>query len=74
MRKRPKKSIWWKCFNKVRYWFLDLCDAKKNADACHSARFLLEELNHDEGIKLLSFQTGLPEGVVMAAMKNIFHH
>jgi hypothetical protein len=72
MRKRPKRSIWRKWFNKVRYWFLDLRDAKKNADACYSARYLLEELNNDQGIRRIAEQTGYPEGVVVAALKNIY--
>ena len=72
MRKRPKRSIWWKWFYKARYWLSDLRDARKNADACYSARYLLDELNSDMGIKRIAEETGLPEGVVAAALQNIY--
>lgn len=40
--------------------------------ALYSARYILEDLNHSEGIKKLSEISGLPEGVVFEAFKNIF--
>ena len=72
MRKKPKIAIWRRWFSKVRYWLSDLRYARKNADACYSARYLFDELNNDEGIRNIAHQTGLPEGVVIAALKNIY--
>lgn len=72
MRKKPKIAIWRRWLSEVRYWLSDLRYARKNADACYSARFLLDELNNDEGIRHIAHQTGLPEGVVAAALKNIY--
>lgn len=43
-----------------------------NENALHSARYILEDLNHSEGIKKLSEINGLPEGVIFEAFKNIF--
>lgn len=40
--------------------------------ALYSARYILEDLNHSEGIKKLSEINGLPEGVIFEAFKNIF--
>lgn len=40
--------------------------------ALHSARFILEDLNHPEGIAAMAKLTGLPEGVIADAFLNIF--
>ena len=38
----------------------------------HSAQFILEDLNNPEGMEKLAALTGLPMGVIVAAMRNIF--
>ena len=40
--------------------------------ALHSARYILEDLNHPEGMEALAKLTGLPMGVIVEAMKNLF--
>lgn len=47
-----------------------------NDKAAYSARYILEELNNADGIAALAKLTGLPEGVIAAALENIFppHH
>lgn len=72
IRRRRKKSPW--IVRKARRfkWFLiDLSRARQNANAAHSARFILEDLNHPEGVKALAEISGLPEGVIVSAMFNI---
>jgi hypothetical protein len=44
----------------------------KEEQAIHSARYLLEDLTGEDGIKDMAKITGLPEGVVSEAFKNIF--
>ena len=67
MRRRRKQSI----FRKVSCLWQDIKNCKRNADAAGSARYILEDLNHPKGIEALAKMTGLPEGVIVAAMKNI---
>lgn len=67
MRKRKKQSL----FSKAYWLWHDIKNAKRNADAANSARYVLEDLNHPKGIEALSKMTGLPEGVISAALKNI---
>lgn len=67
MRKRKKQSL----FSKAYWLWQDIKNAKRNADAAHSARYILEDLNHPEGIRALAKTAGLPEGVISAALKNI---
>jgi hypothetical protein len=38
----------------------------------HSARYILEDLNHEKGMQALSDLSGLPMGVITAAFQNIF--
>lgn len=39
----------------------------------HSARYILEDLNHEEGMKKMAEITGLPMGVIVEAFKTIFN-
>ena len=41
-------------------------------NALYSSRFILEDLNNEEGRKKLAEITGLPLGVIVDAMNNIF--
>jgi len=38
----------------------------------HSARYILEDLNHEKGMQALAELSGLPMGVITAAFRNIF--
>lgn len=67
MRKRKKQSL----FSKAYWLWQDVKNCKRNATAAHSAHFVLEDLNHPKGIEALANLTGLPEGVIVAALKNI---
>ena len=40
--------------------------------AAYSARYILEDLNNEEGMESLAELTGLPLGVISAAFKNFF--
>lgn len=70
-RKRHKQKPLRKLFNKFRYMIEDIKHSRQNADAAYSARYILEDLQNKEGIEKLSEITGLPEGVISAALKNI---
>lgn len=39
----------------------------------HSARYILEDLNHEEGMKKMAEIAGLPMGVIVEAFKTIFN-
>ena len=41
--------------------------------AIHSARYIIEDLNHEEGKEKVAELTGLPMGVIIAAFENIFN-
>ena len=41
--------------------------------AIHSARYILEDLNYEEGREAVAKLTGLPMGVIIAAFENIFN-
>lgn len=69
---KRKKRPW--IIRKVRMFkwtLIDLYHSRTNANAANSARYILEDLNHPEGIKKLANISGLPEGVIVSAMKNI---
>lgn len=72
MRKRPKISPIKKAFNYLSCFLHDILYCRKNARAAYSAWYILMEFNHSKGIKKMSEFTGLPEGVIAAAFKNIF--
>ena len=40
--------------------------------AAYSARYILEDLNHEKGIEKMAEVTGMPVGVIISAFKNIF--
>ncbi len=61
-----------KLYIKVSGTIKDLLNSARNADAVYSAQYILEGLNSEEGVEKLAELTGLPEGVVSAALKNIF--
>lgn len=67
MRKRKKQSL----FSKAYWLWQDIKNCKRTAEAAHSARYILEDFNHPEGVEALAKMTGMPEGVIIAAMKNI---
>jgi hypothetical protein len=72
MRKRHKVSVMRKLYIKARVTIKDLLNSARNADAAYSAQYILEDFNCEEGVEKLAELTGLPEGVVSAALKNIF--
>ena len=41
--------------------------------AVHSARYILEDLDHEEGKEKVAELTGLPMGVIVSAFENIFN-
>ena len=68
-RKQPLlRRLYWQAHGYLR----DIKDAKKNADAAYSAYYMLMDLNTPSGIESLAELTGLPEGVIVSAMGNIF--
>ena len=56
---------------KTRLFIYDLRYCRKNRAAADSALYLLRDFNNAEGIKRMAEVTGLPEGVVAAAFKNV---
>lgn len=38
----------------------------------HSAKYILEDLNHEKGMEALAELAGLPMGVIVSAFQNIF--
>jgi len=68
-RKQPLlRRLYWQAHGYLR----DLKSAKRSADAAYSAYYILMDLNNPEGIDSLAELTGLPEGVIVSAMRNIF--
>lgn len=45
----------------------------KDDEALHSARFILEDLNHEQGMYAMAQISGLPMGVIVSAFENIFN-
>ena len=75
MRKRRKLTIKQKIvnrFNRIKFFFINIRNAQENAFAQHSAQYILDGFDNKEGIEKLAEFTGLPEGVIDAAIENIF--
>jgi hypothetical protein len=67
-----KKAKWHqRWIMKTRLFLYDLRYCRKNRRAADSALHLLRDFNNTEGIKHMAEVTGLPEGVVAAAFKNV---
>jgi len=72
VRHRRKKRPWIvRKWRELYWWGIAIINARDNAWAAGSARYILEDLNHPEGVKALSEISGLPEGVIVEAMFNI---
>lgn len=69
--KRSRPSFCRRVWTLVRCWASDLRHARANARAAYSARYILEDMNTPRGIARLSESTGLPEGVIAAALERI---
>ena len=48
------------------------CSVVEDWQVIHSARYILEDLNHEKGMQALADLSGLPMGVITAAFQNIF--
>ena len=72
MRKRHKINFFRKQYFKLLDLYRDVKLCRRNADATYSARYILDDLNTKSGRKMLADFTGLPEGVIVSAMNNIF--
>lgn len=70
-RRRKKQGCIKRIKNKIYWTFWEIKHSKRNATAAHSANYILEDLNHEKGIAALSELSGLPEGVIIEALKNI---
>jgi len=72
VRRSRKKRPWIvRKWRELYWWGIAIIHARDNAWAAGSARYILEDLNHPEGVKALSEISGLPEGVIVEAMFNI---
>lgn len=72
MRKRKKLPLLTRVRYKVHSWFVQIGYVKIHMDAAYSARYILEDLNNEEGYRKMSELTGLPIGTIVAAFQNIY--
>ena len=69
---KRKKTKWHqRLMMKTRLFIYDIRHCRENRAAADSALYLLRDFNNAEGIKHMAEVTGLPEGVVAAALENI---
>lgn len=71
--RRKKPSLLTRLRVGLIWWIRDVKNSRRNADAAYSARYILEDMYNEKGIQAVSELTGLPEGVIVSAFKNIFH-
>ena len=69
--KRSKPPFLRSMWIRASRWVHDLRHARRNARAAYSARYILEDMDSARGVELLADATGLPEGVISAALHNI---
>jgi hypothetical protein len=69
--KRHKPFVLRRIWNHFRFWCSDIRHARRNAMAAYSARYILEDMDNPHGIEKIAGATGLPQGVISAALRNI---